>query len=158
MANGNVDLFRLRAGIQAQIERARTADVSDELRSDYAKYLCVCVSGFLEASICALLEAYSRAKCAPQVYSYVYSTLSYWTNPNCEKICELLGKFDERWASEMKSFLVDARKDSVNGLVGLRHKVAHGESVGVTIDRVSKYYVTIDEVVGKIEGVVGLSG
>jgi hypothetical protein len=43
--------------------------------------------------------------------------------------------------------LIDERKESVNSLVALRHKIAHGESVGTSLSQVKAYYQTIREVV-----------
>ena len=66
-----------------------------------------------------------------------------WTNPNCKKICDIFGSFSAEWGEKLESFLIDEKKDGVNGLMALRHKVAHGDHVGTTLYQVKEYYKVV---------------
>ena len=95
----------------------------------------------------ALVLDLAQRRSAPEVASFVERELEYWTNPNTEKICLLLGSFSREWRIQAEIYLVDERKESVNSLVALRHKIAHGESVGTSLLQVKMYYQTILKVV-----------
>lgn len=143
---GRGEVARLRRRLDATFGRAPPPAADLEFQSDYAKYLCVLVSGFLENAIAALLLDYVERRSSPEVLSYVERQLDYWTNPNIEKVVALLGAFNVEWRAKATDYLVDARKESVNSLVALRHKIAHGESVGTSLYQVRVHYKIIVEV------------
>lgn len=144
--NGRGEVARLRMRLDATFGRAPPPTTELEFQADYAKYLCVLVSGFFENAIAALLLDYVQRRSSREVLSYVERQLDYWTNPNVDKIVTLLGAFDAKWRAKAADHLVDARKESVNSLVALRHKIAHGESVGTTLYQVRAHYKIIVEV------------
>jgi hypothetical protein len=148
---GRAEVVRLKKRLDAVFARAPSAGSDIELQSDYARYLCVLVSGFFENAIIALVLDFTERRSSPTVTSFVERQLYFWTNPNTEKICSLLGAFDPDWRGAMESYLADERKESVNSLVALRHKIAHGESVGTSLSQVRAYYATIVEVVNYID-------
>jgi hypothetical protein len=80
--------------------------------------------------------------------------LSFWMNPTTGKICELLGAFSTTWGGAAEAFLVDEKKEHINSLVAIRHKVAHGESVGTTLHQIKEYYATASRVVTFIADLV----
>jgi hypothetical protein len=123
-----------------------------EVQADYAKYLCVLVSGFFENAIVALALDFADRKSSPEVSAFVERQLDFWTNPNTEKICALIGSFSSEWRDRVANFLIDERKASVNSLVALRHKIAHGESVGTSLSQVKAHYAIILDVVEFIAG------
>lgn len=145
--NGRAEVARLRKRLDATFSRAPAPTTEIEFQSDFAKYLCVLVSGFLENAIVALVLDFTQRRSSPEVSAFVERTLQYWTNPNTEKIGVLLGSFNSEWRRQSEVFLVDERKESVNSLVALRHKIAHGESVGTSLSQVKAYYATIVTVV-----------
>lgn len=142
---GRGEVARLRKRLDATFGRAPPPAADLEVQADYAKYLCVLVSGFFENAISALLLDYVERRSSPDVLSYVERQLEYWTNPNTEKIVALLGAFNAEWRAKATDYLVDARKESVNSLVALRHKIAHGESVGTTLYQIRVQYEIIIE-------------
>ncbi|WP_341675899.1 HEPN domain-containing protein [Niveibacterium sp. SC-1] len=145
--NGRREIHRLRTRLDATFDRAPTATAEIEVQADFAKYLCVLVSGYLESSLRALLLAYSQNRSAPEIASFVERQLGPWTNPKAEKIVDLFGAFSKTWKDDLEGFIVDERKDSVNSLVALRHKIAHGESVGTSLSQVRRHYETINGVI-----------
>jgi uncharacterized protein (DUF849 family) len=125
-----------------------------EVQSDFAKYLCVLVSGFLEKAVSALLEELAMRRSAPEVAAFVASELRYWMNPTTGKISDLLGSFSNAWRVRAEEFLVDEKKEHINSLVALRNKIAHGESVGTSLSQVKEYYKTTVTVVEFLADVI----
>lgn len=148
--NGPAEVARLRKRLDATFARMPASTVDIEVQADYAKYLCILVSGFLENAIVALVLHYVERRSAPEITSYLERHLDHWTNPNAEKIALLLGAFSKSWRDDLDVYLADERKDSVNSLVALRHKIAHGESVGTTLSQVKAHYRAILDVVEHI--------
>jgi hypothetical protein len=145
--NGRAEVSRLRRRLDATFGRIPSSGTDVEVQADYAKYLCVLVSGFFECAIVALALDFVERRSASEITSYIERQLDHWTNPNTEKITNLLGSFSADWRNELTAYLVDERKDSINSLVALRHKIAHGESVGTSLSHVKAHYQTILEVV-----------
>lgn len=145
--NGRAEVSRLRKRLDATFDRVPSASADFEVQSDYAKYLCVLVSGFFENAIVALLLEYVERRSAPEIMSFAERQLDHWTNPNVDKITNLFGSFSADWRLSLESYLQDERKDSVNSLVALRHKIAHGESVGTSLSQVKAHYKIIIGVV-----------
>lgn len=132
------DTFRRVSSIQ-------TADV--EVLSDFARYLCVLVSGYLETVVAELALEHCRHHCSPTVLAYVDSQLQRFQNPNAERVLQLVGAFDSKWRADLETFIDGERRDAVNSVVALRNQIAHGESVGLTYARIREYYEQIKEVV-----------
>lgn len=145
--NGRAEVSRLRTRLDATFGRIPSSSTDLEVQADYAKYLCVLVSGFFENAIVALVLHYAQQRSAPEIAAFVERQLDRWTNPNAEKITTLFGIFKPDWRTAIEAYLVDERKDSVNSLVALRHKIAHGESVGTSLFQVKAHYNVILEVV-----------
>lgn len=144
--NGRGEIARLRMRLDATFGRAPAPNADLEFQADFAKYLCVLVSGFLECAVEALLLDYVERRSAPEVALFVERQLKHWTNPTTEKIITLVAAFDPAWAAKSTAYLVDERKESLNSLVAIRHKVAHGESVGLSLRQVRGHYETAKEV------------
>ena len=144
---GRAEVSRLKRRLDATFGRMPPPSVEIELQSDFARYLCILVSGFFETAIVALVLDFAQRRSSPEVAAFVERELEHWTNPNTDKICVLLGSFNPEWRKQSELFLVDERKESVNSLVALRHKIAHGESVGTSLSQIKAYYATILKVV-----------
>ena len=152
--NGRAEVSRLKKRLDATFGRVPSSSTDVEVQSDYAKYLCILVSGYFENAIVALVLDYVGRRSAPEVGGFVERQLDRWTNPNAEKICTLFGSFDANWRLSLEAYLVDERKDSINSLVALRHKIAHGESVGTSLSQVKAHYRVIVEVVEHLAALV----
>lgn len=153
--NGRGQVFRLRQRLETTLSRAPNPTSDIEIQSDFAKYFCVLVSGFFENALVFLVLDYCERKSAPpEVTLFVERQLEYWTNPNTEKIFQLLGDFNRDWRLAAESFLIDERKAAVNSLVALRHKIVHGDSVGTSLGQVKAYYATVLEVVDFVADLV----
>ena len=153
--NGRAEVARLHKRLDATFARVPAATADLEVQSDFAKYLCVLVSGFFENALVALLLDYVERRSASEITSFVERKLDRWTSPKVEKIIELFGSFSGDWRDDLTGYLVDERKDSINSLVALRHQIAHGESVGTSISQVREHYKAISEVVEYVAKLLG---
>ena len=148
--NGKAHLHRQRQQLDATFKRAVGVGADAELLSDYARYLCVLVSGFLEQAVIELLLEYVRTHSDNLVQQHVEQRLRQLTNLKSKRLIDLLGSFDPDWRHHLEAFLVDEYKDVVNGIVDLRNNIAHGRYVGITMTRVQDYYLRIKVVVERV--------
>jgi len=151
---GRQEVARIRQRLDATFARASAAGVDIETQADFAKYLCILVSGFLENALIALVLDVAQRRSAPEIALFVERQLDYWTSPKCERITQLLGDFSAGWHTAASAYLVDERKEAINSLVALRHKIAHGESVGTSLAQVKAYYTRVLEVVAFVADLV----
>ena len=136
------------ARLDAAFARVRAIPFEDvELKSDCSRYLCVLVCGFVETSTCALVLGYVSDVSHPRVVSLVERKLYRRMSLNSERLIKLVGDMDSDWGRELRNFLTDERKAALDSVVALRHKIAHGESVGVSFVRICEYYEYVKEVV-----------
>jgi len=144
------ELLRLTQRLDSAFGRAGKLGDDLELRADFARYLCVLVSGYLETAVVECAGSYVARKSAPPVAAYASRALDRFANPNAERLLQLIGSFSADWRVSVEEFLVDERKEAVDSVVALRNQIAHGESVGVTYVRIKAYYDAVREVVSFI--------
>lgn len=123
-----------------------------ERQAHWARYLCVCISGYLEVSIRELLGRYSEQCASRSVSGYVWTQLKYFKNPKMEPTIQLVTSFDPGWGKSLRDFAEDERGDAVNSIVSNRNEIAHGVDVGVTIARLHKWYEKSNEVLDFLIG------
>ena len=140
----------MRNRLNATFERASGLQADAELLSDFARYLCVLVSGFLEQAVFELAMEHVRRQSSPSIQHYAEGRLRLFRNANTQKLLDLLGGFDEGWRRDLEGYIVDERKDAVDSVINLRNTISHGQFVGVTMSRVRSYYKEIDRVVDHI--------
>ena len=68
---GRAEVERRRRQLDTTFARARGLDADAELLSDFARYLCVLVSGFVEQATIELLLEYVRNRSERSIQSYV---------------------------------------------------------------------------------------
>ncbi len=147
---GRAEVTRLKQRLDATFQRVKGAASDLELQADFARYLCVLVSGYLEKAVAELVLEHARRTGGPTLQRFVELRTSRFANANSQRLQELLGSFDPDWQSSMNAFLADELKDAVDSLVDLRNSIAHGESVGVTYQRISEYYGRVQKVIDRI--------
>ena len=120
----------------------RASELSDdlELQAHFARYLCVLVSGYLETGIAEVYSQYAERKGHPHLAAYVRSQMSRFQNPNMTKVLALVRDFNPAWAEQLRVSTQGEIKDSVDSLVANRHRIAHGQSVGVSLAYAQQYY------------------
>jgi hypothetical protein len=136
--------------LDATFRRAVAIGSDAELLSDFARYLCVLVAGFLEQAVIELLLEHVRNQSRPSVLRHLDARLRQFTTANTQRIKDMLGSFDPDWREDLGKYLVDERKAAVDSVVNLRHTISHGRYVGVTLAGVKAYYVHVKAVVDHI--------
>lgn len=149
---GRSAVHSMRNRLNATFERASGIQGDAELLSDFARHLCVLVSGFLEQAVIELAMEHVRRQSSLSIQRYAAGRLRWFTNANTQRLLELLGGFDEDWFRDLKDYIVDERKDAVDSVIDLRNTISHGRFAGVTISRVRAYYKQINRVVDHIAG------
>ncbi len=147
---GRAEVYRLKRVLDESFKRVAKIDNDSELQADFARYLCVLVSGFIEKSVVELILEHTRHRANPSVLRFVEYRTRQFTNVNAQRLEELLGAFDPEWRSDLKKFLVDERKDALDSIVSLRNTISHGQSVGVTFVRVKEYYEHVQSVIDHV--------
>jgi len=138
----------LRARLDATFTRIGSLSTEDlEVHSDFARYLCVLVSGFVETALSELAAQHCRKRSAPTVSNYAQSKLARLQNVKSERLLKLMGSFEPKMRAEIEEFIDGPRKDALDSVVDLRNKIAHGESVAVTYIRIKDYYKRISEII-----------
>jgi hypothetical protein len=129
-------------------------------QSEWSRYLCVLVSGFVEESLRVLLEEYSKNHASQIIQSFVSSELKEITNCKAGKITSILRKFDPAWETnflneiQTNSRVVDEIKNSIDSVITNRHLIAHGKSVGINYSTISNYYSNVKRAVAILEAII----
>jgi hypothetical protein len=127
-----------------------------EIQSHWSRYLCVLVSGFLENSVELCLSEYGKRGSNPAVSNFVSFKLRGFQNPKMGAILELFGAFNPDWKTQIETATQGKLSDSVNSIVGNRHKIAHGESVSLSMGALTGYYEDAAEVVEILQRTCGV--
>jgi hypothetical protein len=131
-----------------------------KMQGEWAKYLCVLASGYLENSLRILILEYVSKNSSPRIQRFNDPQISNLTNCKHAKIVKVLDQFDVNWSTayiaeiEAKSKITDEIKDSIDSLVQNRHDIAHGKSVGVGYVSVKKYYEQAHKAVEIIDKII----
>jgi hypothetical protein len=141
------EIVRYQQKLEYLFKRTSVPSQDVELQAHWSRYLCVLVSGFLEVSVRAIYGEYTKGKAAPNIVNYVETQLDDFRNPSMGKILDLTRCFNETWASQLKNATDGELKDAVDSIVANRHRIAHGEDVGITYMRVRSYYESVLKVV-----------
>jgi hypothetical protein len=129
------------------------ADPALEIRSDFARYLCILVSGYLERALIEILLEHARGAGGATLQRFVEVRTRQFANANCRRILDLIGNFDPGWRSELEGVLKDEMKDAIDSIVGLRNRIAHGTPVSVTYQRIRNYYAQVELAIEEVERV-----
>ena len=158
---GRAEVARLKKQLDATFERAKQLSVASdlELQSDFARYLCVLVSGYFERAIIELILEHARTSGGATLQRFVERRTRRFANANCDRILDLLGSFDADWRLNLDTFLkedIDDVKEAINSIVSLRNRIAHGAPVPVTYHRVRDYYVRVQVAVDQVARICGV--
>jgi len=134
-----VEIARQRRRLDDLFQKAKNL-ADPEIQSHWSRYLCVLVSGFLENSVRITYTEYARKRADVSVADFVESRLRQFQNPKMGSILELAGGFSQEWRQRLERDTSGQLGESVNSIVGNRHKIAHGESVGLTLHTLTQYY------------------
>lgn len=148
--------FRKRK-LAAVFARAKLFDGSGdplERQADYARHLCVLLSGFVERSVADIVLAYAQDKTAAPLRSFLEASLRRLTNVDKDRLLRVVGSLDAAWRGELERFVVDERQAALNSIVGLRNDIAHGGGASISLRQVERYWVVLQEVIDKLEEIL----
>jgi len=137
--------------IEALFKKVEKID-DDELKSHWARYLCIRVAGLLENSIQSMIVKYAKARGSSEVSNFIETKSRSLTNMNCEKISQCLGAFNKNWYDKFKTDFSSEGKEAIDSVVGNRHLIGHGGYSGLTYCRMKDYYGKIRSILSEIEG------
>lgn len=140
---------------------SRTSTIPAEefqTQSDWAKFLCIAVAGFIEKSLNNILNDIFLEKTSGPFQNYLVHHSNKIQNPKSSKICEILSILNPDWSEEISRFMDDnGRREAIDGVMVNRHLIAHGrihDANQITIARIREYYAKSYEVIKEIEIVV----
>ena len=121
---------------------ARTRELSDdpELLSEWAKYLYVLTSGFIEEYIRTLYIEYVAKRTNTNTARYARAKLREFRNPKEERIYQLVNAFDPEWARSFRTEAEGELKDAVDSRTANRNAIAYGRDVNLTFIGLAGYY------------------
>ena len=115
--SGRAEVWRLKQRLDATFKRAARVGSDLELQSDFARYLCVLVSGYLERAVTALVLEHSRRKSAPSVQRFVESQTRRLNNVNSQRLKNCLVALTQiGYKTSQHSSLMNGRMPSIASL------------------------------------------
>ncbi|CAN2040137.1 RiboL-PSP-HEPN domain-containing protein [Candidatus Magnetomoraceae bacterium gMMP-15] len=115
-------------------------ELSIEIQSHWAKYLCVYTAGFIENSVKEIFMDFVNSSASSPVSNYANSILRKIQNPKSERIVQITRSFKKSWGKKLKQFISEEnRGDAIDSIMQNRHLIAHGKYSGITVARVSQY-------------------
>ena len=147
------EILRYQRELDDLFEKVSSLNSDPEMQSHWAKYLCIRVSGFLEVAVSTIYKKYAKNKASPFVVNYVERQLSSFQNPKMEKILNITRSFNPKWAEDIELELSKNTeiKDSIDSIVEVRNKIAHGENIGITYSKMKGYYKNALKLVNLLE-------
>jgi uncharacterized radical SAM superfamily protein len=125
-----------------------------EIKSEWSKYLCILVSGFIEESLRVLLEKYCENRASANIQKFVGKKIDDITNCKTEKIKRILLEFSSDWENEFTNKINDQIKTAIDNVVENRHKIAHGKSIGMSYSNISKDYKNVKKAIEILEEII----
>lgn len=123
-----------------------------ELRSHWAKYICVLSAGFLENALHEIFSNYCSLRAHPCVARFASKALDRIQNPKADVFVQVADSFNESWKSGLENFIDDnGRKEAINSIMGIRHLIAHGKATSISLVQLKNYLDKSVEVMEFIE-------
>ena len=105
-----------------------------EVQADWAKYLSVLVSGYLEQALKEILLEFAGRQNATRLQNYITGTWPESRNMKPGNIKDILNHFDQSWASRFEIWIggKDQYKSEIASLITSRNDIAHGKEANTT--------------------------
>jgi len=147
----NLQVVQHKQRLDALFGKAGELTNDAELLSNWARYLCVLASGFIEASVRTLILEYVSVRANREVTHYVGQKLRRFQNAKMSKILDLLADFSSEMREDLDTATKGELKDAIDSVVSNRHQIAHGASVGMSYVNIRDYYDRSVRVIEMIE-------
>lgn len=142
------------------LEELVVAAADKNLDGRMAAYICrlgsIQICGNLERCFELVLIARLADRSSKQIGSFLRRYFQRGINYDCERICQLLYRFDPNWGHTFEDFVAtnDHLKESVSSCYAVRNSVAHGGSQSIGPRILRQYYDASLAVVLKLEDTV----
>ncbi len=136
----NPRILRKKQRLDYLFQQVSALPDNPELSSEWSRYLCVLVSGFIETSVRTIFSEYAECRSHPHVANYVNKGLDRLQNPSMGRILDLAQSFSLQLREDLDNATDYEMKDAVDSIVTNRNKIAHGEDVGISYVTVHRYY------------------
>ena len=140
--------------IEDVFERAVGFDGEPDIQADYARYLCILVTGFLEQAVVRVILNYVDALGDPSLSRYVAETLRRPGSMQAQAILQLVGSFNEGWQAQLDQKLTTRHREAIGSVYASRYKIAHGEDVDLGYRQVRGDYDLVREAIDFLEETV----
>lgn len=124
--------------------------------SEWSRYLCILVSGFIEQSVRTILLDYIGQHAGPHIVHlvrFIESELKRFSNPTFNKITDLLERFDPTLANEFRDKIDDIQHNAIDSVVDNRNKIAHGQNTGISFVTISNYFESIKTAIALLDSI-----
>jgi len=150
------EVFRLKQKLDYIFELSRKLpDEPMEIRSHWARYLCIQLSGFLEISVRIILTQYIVANSSPKIQKYVLAKIKGFQNPKSAKISELVGSFQKPWRERLERSDLERARQDIDSVVTNRNQIAHGDDTpNLRLSREQEWYPNIIDYIEALEKLI----
>jgi hypothetical protein len=122
-----------------------------DVRSHWARYVCVVISGLLETAVEEMCSDYAGARSKRTVAQFVAKSVSWNNQASVDVICKTLGKFRGEWHEKAHALLEEQERTAIDSVVSLRHGIAHGRNNNVQwVVLTTEYYPSIKRAIKKL--------
>ena len=126
----------------------------DEIKSIASEYLCVRVAGLVEYFFKQKVSEFTSKSCPKQIEKYITNAFAQFTNVNDEKIRNTLPKFDSQWLESYENQRTDNSKASLDSVIAIRHKIAHGGNMSMSYIQISQHYSNIKDLINLLDKII----
>lgn len=146
---GYAELHRLRQSLDAAF--SRYPDSRDlELNSDFAKYLCVLVSGYFERGLQEIAYEYCKDRSQDGIRDFIDHSVRRLRNPSPDTLLPFVGRFSNAWKAELEINYSD-ELSAVSSVVSHRHRIAHGLPSDISYLRIKEWYESSNRMMDHLE-------
>ncbi|MCP1232034.1 MAE_28990/MAE_18760 family HEPN-like nuclease [Acetobacter indonesiensis] len=156
----NSSLTLPRHNYRARLEvLARKTPLDPEEQADWAKYLSVLISGYIEQSLKEILLEFVSRHETSRLEKYISDTWPDSRNMRISNIESILKCFDSGWSIEFSSWINSKEnyKSEINSLISSRNDIAHGKeanTTNVTLRSMRSRLRISLEIIEKIENII----
>jgi hypothetical protein len=120
----NLDIIREKSKLDALFDNIKDLRKLNnyQIEAQWAVYLCIRVSGLLEASIRSIYVSYCEDKSHPHVAKYIAASFksSRSKNMDPDTLLQLAGSFNPAWRIDLENFILEnGRKEAIESVVSL---------------------------------------
>lgn len=125
--------------LRALITAKQLFELDPALQAAIAQHACVRAVGLTEIGIRSALCDHVGLRSSPEVVSYVRRQASLFYNPKYKPLRALLETFSSNWAAQLDDLVTTERRDMLNSIVENKNRIAHGDSVSVSVGTIEPH-------------------